>query len=142
VPTIQPLSSVERDYLSVFGITAVCVSRTGKVFTSENPRDASFVFWCKSTDARRDRQAADHSGGSCACGLLFTTATTNKRLRLCSLLGVAIELPEFPLSFGGGAIRRMGSFVLVVLAHSMQSPFCVGCFRSTGLRMEQLRELE
>ena len=60
---------------------------------------------------------------------------------LCSLLGVAIELPEFPLSFGG-AIRRMGSFVLVVLAHSMQSPFCVGCFRSTGLRMEQLRELE
>ena len=63
------------------------------------------------------------------------------RLRLCSLLGVAIELPEFPLSFGV-AIRRMGSFVLVVLAHSMQSPFCVGCFRSTGLRMEQLRELE
>ena len=61
--------------------------------------------------------------------------------RLCSLLGVAIELPEFPLSFGV-AIRRMGSFVLVVLAHSMQSPFCVGCFRSTGLRMEQLRELE
>ena len=63
------------------------------------------------------------------------------RPRLCSLLGVAIELPEFPLSFGA-AIRRMGSFVLVVLAHSMQSPFCVGCFRSTGLRMEQLRELE
>jgi hypothetical protein len=63
------------------------------------------------------------------------------RLRLCSLLGVAIELPEFPLSFSV-AIRRMGGFVLVVLAHSMQSPFCVGCFRSTGLRMEQLRELE
>jgi hypothetical protein len=32
--------------------------------------------------------------------------------RLCSLLGVAIELPEFPLSFSV-AIRRMGSFVLV-----------------------------
>ena len=63
------------------------------------------------------------------------------RPRLCSLLGVAIELPEFPLSFGA-AIRRMGSFVLVALAHSMQSPFCVACFRFKGLRMEQLRELE
>jgi hypothetical protein len=63
------------------------------------------------------------------------------RPRLCSLLGVAIELPELPLSFGA-AIRRMGSFVLVALAHSMQSPFCVGCFHFKGLRMEQLRELE
>ena len=63
------------------------------------------------------------------------------RPRLCSLLGVAIELPEFPLSFSA-AIRRMGNFVLVVLAHSMQSPFYARCFRSTGLRMEHLRELE
>ena len=54
---------------------------------------------------------------------------------------VAIELPEFPLSFGA-AIRRMGSFVLVVLAHSMQGLFYGGCFRSSRLRMEQLRELE
>lgn len=51
---------------------------------------------------------------------------------LCSLLGVAIELPEFPLSFSV-AIRRMGSFVLVVLAHSMQSPFYGGRSRSAGL---------
>ena len=74
-----------------------------------------------------------------------TAALTISRLeslpRLCSLLGVAIELPEFPLSFGV-AIRRMGGFVLVVLAHSMQSPFYSGCSRSMGLRMEQLRELE
>ena len=61
--------------------------------------------------------------------------------RLCSLLGAAIELPEFPLSFRV-AIRRVGGFVLVVLAHSMQSLFYAGCSRSTGLRMEQLRELE
>ena len=54
---------------------------------------------------------------------------------LCSLLGVAIELP-------GVAIRRMGGVVLVVLAHSMQSLFYAGCSRSTGLRMEQLREFE
>jgi hypothetical protein len=53
-------------------------------------------------------------------------------LRLCSLLGVAIELLEFPLSFSV-AIRRMGSFVLVVLAHSMQSPFYGGRSRSAGL---------
>ena len=48
------------------------------------------------------------------------------RPRLCSLLGVAIELPEFPLSFGA-AIRRMGSFVLVVLARfSAQVRFASG----------------
>jgi hypothetical protein len=58
---------------------------------------------------------------------------------LCSLLGVAIELPGSSLSV---AIRRMGGFVLVVLAHSMQSLFYAGCSRSTGLRMEQLREFE
>jgi hypothetical protein len=61
--------------------------------------------------------------------------------RLCSLLGVAIELLEFPLSFGA-AIRRMNSLVLVVLAHFMQSPFYARCLRSTGLEMEHLRELE
>ena len=60
---------------------------------------------------------------------------------LCSLLGVAIELPGSSLSFRV-AIRRMGGFVLVVLAHSMQSLFYAGCSRSTGLRMEQLREFE
>ena len=60
---------------------------------------------------------------------------------LCSLLGVAIELSESPLSFSV-AIRRMGGFVSVVLAHSMQSLFYGGCSRSTGLRMEQRREFE
>jgi hypothetical protein len=60
---------------------------------------------------------------------------------LRSLLGVAIELPESPVSFSV-AIRRMGGFVSVVLAHSMQSLFYGGCSRSTGLQMEQLREFE
>ena len=60
---------------------------------------------------------------------------------LRSLLGVAIELPEAPLSFSV-AIRRVGGFVSVVLAHSMQSLFYDGCSRSTGLQMEQLREFE
>ena len=60
---------------------------------------------------------------------------------LRSLLGVAIELPESPVSFSV-AIRRMGGFVSVVLAHSMQSLFYGGCSHSKGLQMEQLRELE
>ena len=60
---------------------------------------------------------------------------------LRGLLGVAIELPESPLSFRV-AIRRMGGFVSVVLAHSMQSLFYGRCSRSTGLRMEQLREFQ
>jgi hypothetical protein len=60
---------------------------------------------------------------------------------LCSLLWVAFELPEFPLSFSA-AIQRTGGFVLVVLAHSIQRLFYGGCSRPSGLRMEQLRELE
>ena len=48
---------------------------------------------------------------------------------------------QSPLSFGV-AIRRMGGFVSVVLAHSMQGLFYGGCSRSTGLQMEQLREFE
>ena len=60
---------------------------------------------------------------------------------LRSLLGVAIELLESPVSFNV-AIRRMGGFVSVVLAHSMQSLFYGGCSRSKGLQMEQLREFE
>ena len=60
---------------------------------------------------------------------------------LRSLLRVAIELPGSPLSFSV-AIRRMGGFVSVVLAHSMQSLFYGGCSRSKGLQMEQLREFE
>jgi hypothetical protein len=62
MPSIQPLSPVERDYLAAFGVTAVCVSRTGKVFTSENPRDASQVFWCSSTDAERVVDLAQRNG--------------------------------------------------------------------------------
>ena len=60
---------------------------------------------------------------------------------LRSLLGVAIELLESPLSFRV-AIRRMGGFVSVVLSHSMQRLFYGRGSRSAGLRMEQLREFE
>jgi len=60
---------------------------------------------------------------------------------LRSLLGVAIELLESPVSFSV-AIRRVGGFVSVVLAHSMQSLFYGGCSCSKGLQMEQLREFE
>jgi hypothetical protein len=62
MPTIQPLSSTERDFLNAFGITAVWVSRTGKVFTSENPRHASQVFWCKHADAERVADLAQRNG--------------------------------------------------------------------------------
>ena len=60
---------------------------------------------------------------------------------LCSLLGVAVQLLEFPLSFSA-AIRRMGGFGLVVLAHSTQRLFYGGCSRSAGLQMKQLCEFE
>jgi hypothetical protein len=60
---------------------------------------------------------------------------------LRSLLGVATELLEAPVSFNV-AIRRMGGFVSVVLAHSMQGLFYGGCSRSNGLQMEQLRKFE
>ena len=68
---------------------------------------------------------------------MYATAAANKFFAalnstgLCSLLGVAIELPEFPLSFGV-AIRRMGGFVLVVLAHPIKGPFYVRVFPLYG----------
>ena len=65
----------------------------------------------------------------------------NPNTGLRSLLRVAIELPEPPVSFHV-AIRRMSGFISVVLAHSMQSLFYGGCSRSKGLQMEQLREFE
>jgi len=77
---------------------------------------------------------------------MYATAAQTNSLALnctglCSLLGVTIELPGCPLSFSV-AIRRVGGFVLVVLAHSKQGLFYGACSRSAGLRMEQLCELE
>ena len=82
-----------------------------------------------------------HTAGAAEAVGTAAPGRHNYSTGLCSLLGVAIELPEFPFSFSV-AIRRMCGFVLVVLAHSMQGLFYDGCSRSSGLRMEQLRELE
>lgn len=76
---------------------------------------------------------------------LYATATQTKssrpEARLRSPLGVAIDPFKCPLLVSV-AIRRVGGFVLIVLAHSKQPLFYVGCSRSAGLRMEQLCELE
>lgn len=48
MPAIQPLSYSALDYLKSFGVVAVCVSASGKVYVSRNPQGAVSVWWCKS----------------------------------------------------------------------------------------------
>jgi hypothetical protein len=50
-PTIQPLSAVERDYLSAFNLTCVAISPSGRVYVSHNPVGASLAWWCRAADA-------------------------------------------------------------------------------------------
>ena len=58
------LSRTELDYLAAFDITAVCVSHTGKVHCTRNPRDAdvSHVWWCKAEHAAAVANAAAMNG--------------------------------------------------------------------------------
>ncbi len=88
MPTIQQLSPVERDYLAAFGVTAIYVSKTGRVHVSRNPRDADVgqVWWCKAKDAALAANAAqmngDVLGAARRCGVQVTShATVLERVR-------------------------------------------------------------
>jgi hypothetical protein len=48
---IENLTPSARDYLDSFGLTAVAISPTGRVFVSANPTGASAAFWCRNSDA-------------------------------------------------------------------------------------------
>jgi hypothetical protein len=83
MPTIPPLSTVECDYLGAFHVAAICTSRTGKIFVSDNPgKDkATSAFWCLRTDARRVTDLAQRNGDiRGAAERLGIPLTTHERL--------------------------------------------------------------
>jgi hypothetical protein len=52
MPTIvEPLSVAGLDYLRSFNLKCVAVSKTGRVFTCNNPAGAVAAWWCKRDDA-------------------------------------------------------------------------------------------
>jgi hypothetical protein len=55
---IENLTPSARDYLDSFGLTAVAISPTGRVFVSANPTGASAAFWCRNSDADKIARAA------------------------------------------------------------------------------------
>lgn len=76
MPTIQPLTTVERDYVAAFDLAAVCVSPTGKVFVSNSLRDTALAWWCKAKDAKLVAKAAKATGdvpaAAARCGIKLT----------------------------------------------------------------------
>ena len=52
MPTVvEPLSYSALDYLKSFGVVAVCVSPSGRVFVSRDPKGAAAAWWTKSEHA-------------------------------------------------------------------------------------------
>jgi hypothetical protein len=64
VPIIDKLDPAARHYLQVWNAKAVCLSPTGKVFTSHNPgaAGATAAWWCRDVDAARVAKFAQRTG--------------------------------------------------------------------------------
>ena len=59
MPTVvEPLSQGAADYLRSFDLRAVCQSEGGRIFISDNPKNAVTAFWCRAADASRVAEAA------------------------------------------------------------------------------------
>ena len=53
MPIIEPLSVASLDYLRSFNLKCIAVSKSGRVFTCNNPAGASGAWWCKADDVDR-----------------------------------------------------------------------------------------
>lgn len=62
MPTIEPLSVASLDYLRSFNLKCIALSKTGRVFTCDNPAGMAHAWWAKADDA--DRIAAAWSTGN------------------------------------------------------------------------------
>jgi hypothetical protein len=53
MPTIiQPLSASALDYLAAFDLRCICVTSSGRVYTTKNPQvGAVAAWWCRAADA-------------------------------------------------------------------------------------------
>jgi hypothetical protein len=59
---IRPLSTVCRDYVTAFDLSAVATAATGRIFLSQNPAKATSAYWCTAGEARRVARVAKESG--------------------------------------------------------------------------------
>ena len=51
MPVIEPLSYTALDYLKSFGVVAVAVSPSGRVFVCRDPKGAAAAWWTKAEHA-------------------------------------------------------------------------------------------
>jgi hypothetical protein len=59
---IEALSLASLDYLAAFDLKCICVSNTGRVYTTKNPAGASLAYWCRASDTDKVAKAAWFSG--------------------------------------------------------------------------------
>ena len=82
MPTVvEPLSYSALDYLKSFGVVAVAISPSGRVFVSRDPKGAAAAFWCRAADADVIANAAwmngDIPGAAHRLGLTVTAGMTS-----------------------------------------------------------------
>jgi hypothetical protein len=76
VPIIEPLSVSSLDYLRSFNLKCIALSKTGRLFTCDNPAGAVCAWWAKADDIDRIAAIAwpsgDVPGAAAKLGLVAT----------------------------------------------------------------------
>jgi hypothetical protein len=76
MPAIEPLSYASLDYLHSFDLRCVCVSSSGRVYVSRDPKGASAAWWTKAEHADQIAHVAwmdaDVPGAASRLGLTVT----------------------------------------------------------------------
>ena len=76
MPTVEPLSYSALDYLKSFGVVAVAVSPSGRVYVCRDPKGAAAAWWTKSEHADQIAHVAwtnaDVPGAASRLGLTVT----------------------------------------------------------------------
>ena len=76
MPAIEPLSYASLDYLKSFDLRCVCVSSSGRVYVSRDPKGASAAWWTKAEHADQIAHVAwmngDVPGAASRLGLTVT----------------------------------------------------------------------
>ena len=74
---VEPLSYSALDYLKSFGVVAVAVSPSGRVFVSRDPKGAAAAWWTKSDQiANASWMNGDVPGAAARLGLTVTAHDT------------------------------------------------------------------
>jgi hypothetical protein len=76
MPAIEPLSYASLDYLKSFDLRCICVSSSGRVYVSRDPKGASAAWWTKAEHADQIAHVAwtnaDVPGAAARLGLTVT----------------------------------------------------------------------